>query len=289
MTWLSSRHLCLLGLLVSATLLGSCGDSSPAGKDLAARASGDFGLNSSSGSLSSRSLSVESEVSEDTGRKLVYTARMVVHVDEYAGPAESLRALVKEAKGYVVDVREWHDEGRPGAGDWTLRVPAQGLDSFLERVATFGAVQSRSLESEDVTASWVDLERRAEIARRIEARYIELLKTTKTDLEQTLALEEKLIRARAQIEALEGQRRELGEVVRYATINLELRSLRRGEGESLALGDEAGAAWGRSIQGLRVFGRALIVGAVAAVPWLLILLPFALLAIGYVRRRRRAR
>lgn len=267
------RPFLVLSLLL--VLLPACGGEASAGKDLAHRGGSILAYSTATPEEGAGSLAVDPQASAHTGRKLVYTATMRLHVESYPEPARRLRDLVKEARGYVVNVREWHHEGRPSAGEWRIRVPAQGLDSFLDRVGGFGAVQSRGLESDDVTSTWADLERRAEIARKIETRYLELLATAKTDLEQTLALEEKLIRVRSEIETLEGSRRELAEVVRYATVNLELHSLVRSGGSRLGLGEEAGAAWKRSLAGIVTFGRALVIGLVVSAPWLAMLLPLA--------------
>jgi uncharacterized protein DUF4349 len=224
----------------------------------------------------------------DPGRKIIYSASLDLEVENYGEKSQRLRALLKNAGGYIVELREWHRDGRAGSGNWVLRIPATGLDSFLEAVGGLGAVQSRAIESEDVTARWADLERRIAVARKIEDRYVELLKSTQPDLDQTLQLEEKLVRVRAEIESQQGALRQLGEVVRYATLRLEMRSLWVAPRPRLGLGEETASAWNRSWTGLRQFGRALLIGLAALTPWLLAIAPLALI-LAYFWRFRRAK
>lgn len=215
-------------------------------------------------------------------RQVAYTASIVVRVDDPADAAEQVRALADEAGGYLA---------RSGAaleGDQevtlTLRVPADAFDGLLDDVAALGEVQRRDLDSEDVTDQVVDLEGRLRNAEASAQRIRELLAKAE-QVQNLIALEDRLTERQTEIEALEGQLQVLDDRVQLATVDVTLTEQRQTEVSDDVPGPAKALRAG--VVALVNVGQVLLAGAAFLLPFVPLLLLGAWLA-RRARRRRRA-
>src|SRR5262245_1326557 len=80
---------------------------------------------------------------------------------------ESARKRAGEAKGYVFEASS------PSIG---LRIPSARFDGVIGALSTLGKVTQKNVTARDVTAEFVDLEIRIDSARKLEARFKEILR-----------------------------------------------------------------------------------------------------------------
>ena len=160
-------------------------------------------------------------------RMIVYTASMELRVEDPKAALEDVWQLAEEMEGYVVssEVQEHSlpDGTRTTQANITIRVPAERLQEALNRLRDMALeVLRESLTSQDVTEEYVDLNSRLRNLKATEEELLNFLKKAR-NTEELLAVHRELSRVREEIERLEGRKRYLEQVSRFALIKVNLR------------------------------------------------------------------
>jgi hypothetical protein len=150
-------------------------------------------------------------------REVIYTADLVVRVDDVESAAERARDLVAEADGYVAQQSAALEEDRHVTV--TLRVPAGAFDDVLGGLTGLGEVLERELDSQDVTDQVVDLEVRIANTEVSAQRLRELLAEA-DGVPNLLAIETELTNRETQIEQMKGQLQVLRDQVDLSTVTV---------------------------------------------------------------------
>jgi hypothetical protein len=167
----------------------------------------------------------------------------------------------------------------------TLRLDNDAVDGLLRDVAALGKVEATSRTSDDVTAEVADVAARVSNARASLAR-VRALMTKATTIADVVTLEAELSKREGDLEALEARQRTLADQSAQATVTVTLLSQ---EAPVAAAADETGFVAGLK-QGWSAFTTAMVAGLTvvgALVPFLILLVPVALV-LWFVRRRRSA-
>src|SRR5262245_14543028 len=93
-------------------------------------------------------------------RKIIYTARVELHVNNLDEARKQVDALLVAAQGYVAKSDEAGRTGGTRRGSWRLRVPVAKFHDFLARVEAVGELVSKSSDAQDVTEEVIDAEAR---------------------------------------------------------------------------------------------------------------------------------
>jgi hypothetical protein len=104
-----------------------------------------------------------------------------------------------------------------------VRVPAGSFDAVMQELSGFGEVRARSVESTDVTDSYADLGRRAEIAKRTRQRLYDLLEKT-TDVEERVGILREIRRLTEEIEQLSASLAVMEGQIALSRITIRLQS-----------------------------------------------------------------
>ena len=104
----------------------------------------------------------------------------------------------------------------------TVRVPESSFDAAVKRFAALGDVQSVSTSSEDVTSQYVDLQARLRHYRAVERRLVRFLAAT-DNVNQMLAVQDRIDNVQLTIEQLSAQLKSLREITTYGTLSIFLR------------------------------------------------------------------
>jgi hypothetical protein len=131
-----------------------------------------------------------------------------LEVDSLDGGVSRVRAVVQTIPGaYVANMS--FEGGREQARRATLevKVPAPAFDRLVAGLAPIGRVETVNVSAEDVSEEFVDLTARAENARRLESRLVDLLARRTGKLQEVLAVERELARVREEIERYDGRLR----------------------------------------------------------------------------------
>lgn len=159
-------------------------------------------------------------------RMIVYTVRLSLQVQDADKASNEIAAIAATYKGYVAGSNLSRDGKGRMRGTITLRIPAQSLDDAQKKIeAAALKTLSRAKDSNDVTDQYTDLRARL---KNLEATEVELTKLLATVRERTgkaediLAVYNRLIEIRGQIEQTKGQMNVLEKTSTLATMTIEL-------------------------------------------------------------------
>lgn len=228
-------------------------------------------------------------------RKIIYNANAVLVVDDFDTAATQLKTIIDKQQGAYVakqDINVSPNSRR--SGSWTIRVPVDQLEPFMEEVARLGELHQRTLDSKDITDEYYDLENRIKNKQARQEALRELLKKKTDKVEELLAVDRELARVTEDIEVAQGQMQRWRKLSDFATVTLKIQDRRDyvpPPPTSPTFGTSVSRAWTSSTEGLVSFGKGLVLVAVVLVPWLpviaLVMLPPFLIIRKAVRSLRR--
>jgi len=171
----------------------------------------------------------ESTAAETTGRKLIRTVTMELQTLEFDTFTAQIDTMVTDLGGYVqsssFNGNSIYSSSNRNAG-YTLRIPADKLDSFLEQIGGMANVTYQNEETQDVTLDYVDIEAHKESLQTEYDRLIELLAMAE-NVDAIVTLEARLSEVRYQIESYESQLRIYDNQVDYSTVYLTVNEVQR--------------------------------------------------------------
>ncbi len=164
----------------------------------------------------------EEEYKTYTGpRMIIYTARIYLDVKNIESVSKKLADMVKESRGYFTASSMSTTDGTRKSGSFTIKVPAEALASFTDKICQLGEVSSQSQAGQDVTEEFVDQSARLHNMEIEEKRYQEMYDRAKS-VDDMLKVRKELGRVRGDIEALQGRLNYLKNNVAMATVELTL-------------------------------------------------------------------
>lgn len=207
-------------------------------------------------------------------KKLIYKANLSMEVTDYGAAQTEVRNMVTLAGGYIIEFSENMSEYEKG-GTFVMKVPASGFSPFLNNLEKVKHEElQRSIQGQDVSEEYVDLESRLKAKQLMETQYIDFMKkaTKPADLVQ---FANQLGEIQEQIERIKGRMRYIDQNVSFSTVELRLYQTE----ESLAvtksntqgpLGARASDALQGSMKALSVMFQWLVVVLAAALPVLIV-------------------
>jgi hypothetical protein len=213
----------------------------------------------------------EAKASNDSGdsvpeKKVIRTARLRMEVSDYEAALTEAKELVAVYEAEITSEEE-RQYGERLENELVIRLSPSRLDSMLNALESLALqIDSRSVNAEDVTRMYVDLETRLASKRAVIDRYQELLAQAK-NVNEVLAVENNLRQVIEEVESMEAQFRYLKQQVDRSTIYLTLYEIssegiaRRSFGSKIATAFTDG--WGLL--------KGLVLGAITAWPVLLLL------------------
>ena len=163
-----------------------------------------------------------------------------------------------------------------------LRVDNRDADALIKDVSALGTVEASTRTSDDVTADVADVAARVRNAEASLAR-VRLLMERAVTVGDVVALEGEMSKREADLEALQARQRTLADQTAQATVTVRLVASDAPVVNESSTGFLAGLKTGWDGFTGAVAVALTVVGAL--VPWLIVLVPFALI-LGYVLRRR---
>ena len=145
-------------------------------------------------------------------RHIIYTAAMSVSVFNLEDAMVKAEAIPETYGGYIQSMN---------IGSIVLRVPSQSLRKVMDDVAEYGVVEQRSLQSQDVTAEFVDIESRLRALEETHKQLLALLSKART-VKEALEVRQALDRISGELEMLKGRMRQLENLTAFSTLSLSI-------------------------------------------------------------------
>jgi len=208
--------------------------------------------------------------------KIVKEGEIRFKTEDLNNTRKALYASLKKLGGYVAEESEDNDiDDAQNVITLHARIPAKSFDIFLAEIsADAESVDSKSVRITDVTTQFIDVITQLENKKKLEQRYLELLK--KSDkISDLVEIEGKLSEIQSSIESAQGQLNYLNKQVDYSSLDITFYSRQTvTRGESYAHKIKVAI-----VDGWRILGR-MFFGFIARWPiWII------LFGLFYVSRR----
>lgn len=167
----------------------------------------------------------------DKNVKLIWTADLSMETLDFDGCVSGLNQLVTDFGGYIESSYTQGGQRLSGYSNnryasYTIRIPAQRLDEFLEQMGSIGNVTSRSKSSRNITLDYADNEARKETLQLEQERLMELLAQA-TELEDIITLESRLSEIHYQLDGYSSTLRRYDDLVDFSTVELSINEVKQ--------------------------------------------------------------
>ncbi len=162
-------------------------------------------------------------------RKIIENIELSVETKEFDKLLESINEHLKALGGYVessnVYGREFDSYDNRSA-NMKIRIPAEKSQNFSDYISENSVVISRSVTTEDVTLTYVDIESRVAALTAEKESLEALLKNAKT-VEEIVTVRDKLTEVIYEIESHQSQLRTYDNLVDYCTVTIYIDEVER--------------------------------------------------------------
>ena len=169
-------------------------------------------------------VSEEQTESQNTQRKIIYTAWANVQTKQYDESVASLNKLCEKYGAYFENASNYGnrlDYQTERYSVYKIRIPVDNFNSFRNEIGNIGTIIESGENNTDITEKYFDIEARLESAKIREERVLVLLENS-SSLDDVLALERELSDIRYEIETMTGTLRKYDSLISYATFDLEI-------------------------------------------------------------------
>ncbi len=186
-------------------------------------------------------------------RLIVYNGNMTLIVKDTDATAREVETLAKSLEGYIANANSFRDQDGIMIYNITMRVPAAHFDAARAALRGLAVrVDNESVNTDDVTDQYYDLDARLKTLRATEQQLLDLLTETRErggKVEDIMSIYRELVSVQSEIESLQGQLNRLDKIVALSTLTLNIQP------DSLAT--PLSTAW-RPLETLKNSFRALI-------------------------------
>lgn len=154
-------------------------------------------------------------------RKIAQNAQVTLRLADADKAVDRISEAVREADGYVQDMRQEgaQEEGR--SFSLSLRVPAEKYGDVVQLIAGLGEVKSRREWSDDITEEYVDVEARIK-TKETHLSQLRKLYERSGSIKELMELEQEINRVSAELESLQARMRVLSNQTTYSFIQVDL-------------------------------------------------------------------
>lgn len=162
------------------------------------------------------------ETAAEVDQRIIKTASMRVEVNDVAESVKALVDYASTAGGFIERSSVLEKTDGTKSGTIVLRVPVKSFEDALERVRSEAeVVRQETIEGQDVTEQYTDLQAQLRNTRAQETAYLDILAQARS-VEDILKVQVQLGQIRGQIERLEGRIKYLENLTGFSTIRVSL-------------------------------------------------------------------
>jgi hypothetical protein len=152
-------------------------------------------------------------------RKLIRTGDLSFEVKDVLETKKSIEEICKALKAFSSSESQNNLDDRIQFFQ-TIRVPAERFDEFLAQLEKLAVqLENKSINTQDVTEEFIDVEARLATKKSLEERYREILKQAKT-VADIVSIESQIANVRADIESMQGRLNYLKNQVAFSTLQV---------------------------------------------------------------------
>ena len=222
------------------------------------------------------------------GVKMIYRANLELETQEFEKAQSDITALTQRLGGYFESQSSYNYNANYRSADYTVRVPAERFQEFLNQAGELFSVRSRTLSADDVSEYYYDMESRLNTAK-IKLERLQTLLAQAENMEDIITIESAISDTEYQIENLSGELRHYDSLIGYSTIYVSLQETYQPteqQSAPLTFGDRLARAFESGLRSFRYFLEDLALWLAEAWLPLLVLLAIVVFLARLARRRR---
>lgn len=156
-----------------------------------------------------------------TDQKIIRTASVNLEVENVTTALDPLKRIAAAHGGYIGSLSVNSRDGDRRYAVLTMRVPAGEFDSAISAIKLLGTPRSESLNAEDVTEDYVDLQaRRTALAGQL-AQYSRIMERAE-NVSEILDVQVQIERVQVELDRIDGRLKYLDNRVDYGTITVTM-------------------------------------------------------------------
>ncbi|MEQ6118479.1 DUF4349 domain-containing protein [Reichenbachiella sp. MALMAid0571] len=164
-----------------------------------------------------RQAKMMSQEQQAPAKKIIKTGNLTLKVESTKETYQEILSMLEKSDAYIENENQSTQSDRINY-NLTIRVNKQNFDELFNSLSTQSErVENRSINVEDVSERYYDLDTRIKNQQALEQRYVKLLEKT-TSIKEILEIERNLNEIRTEIEIKQGQFNYLSKKVEYSTI-----------------------------------------------------------------------
>lgn len=204
--------------------------------------------------------------------KIIYRAYLSMETTEFDKAVSDLETLVKNCGGFL----EWAEVDSIShnyrCANYTIRIPADRLDSFLSQAGSLCTVKNSNKSAEDVSKYYYDTESRLDTAKTKLERLQQLLIQAAT-MEDIIELEREISDTEQTIDDLTGTLKQYDSLIDYSTVDIDLKEVYKTDSgtQPLSFAQKVSNSFNNSIRNFGEFLEDVVVWFACSWIWLLIL------------------
>ncbi len=229
----------------------------------------------------------EQPAQADTYDKIIYSGSASVETIHFEETVEMVYRMIDFYHGFLESAyvtgkdynTQYYNRASFRTADFVIRVPRESFSTMRTDLDTLGSVTYTSVEAQNITSSYMDVQSRLQTYRVEEERLLDMLK--KADLvEDMLDIEDRLSNVRYQIESLTSTLTNWDSKINYSTLRLSVREVKELTEEkpiARTFGDDIREGIQSSLDWLVQAGKDIVVFLVSALP--IIVLPVIIVVV----------
>lgn len=179
----------------------------------------------------------------DLDRKIIKNVNESVQTDQYDAFLTDLNEAVALADGYISSANysgeNYFNTDNLRHANLTVRIPAEKLSEFTEKVDSIAVVTYYNESLQDVTAAYVDVESRISVLKAEESALLEILKNVSTTAD-ALDVRTRLLDVQADLASLNAQKEAFDDRIAYSTVYINISEVRRAKEQNPGFFTEIG-------------------------------------------------
>lgn len=182
------------------------------------------------------------KVDEKIEQKIIKEATLKFETDNLENSFSQIKKAASTSKARIINDSEGKDFATLFR-NLTIKVPSQNFDRFISDVSKgVSYFEIKNISAQDVTEQYIDLTSRLKTKKKLEERYLEILKKA-NKVSEILEIEEQISAIREEIESKEGQLKYLESRVSESTVTIEFyKTIPEKEGVKISYGSKLGTA-----------------------------------------------
>lgn len=215
------KKLCLLfGLCFMLTACSASSDSSSSSSSSSSSVTTTTATESAMDIVTSTGGGVETAEKQTQESKFIYTVNLTAETTQFGEDITTLKDLVSSVDGYF-EYASQQELGLYRYGSYTIRIPADDLDTFTSQAGSLFLVTNSTSQIEDISYEYYDTQGRLE-TQQLKLERLQALLAQAETMEDLITLESAISQTQEAVDAYSGNMVYYDAQVEYATVQLSL-------------------------------------------------------------------